>query len=147
MGIGPVEYGVVAFPGNKFKGEIAPALSELVESGTIRIIDLAFVLKDAQGNVAGMELEDAGSEVGQAFEYLTMERGGLISDDDIAAIANALDPESSAMILVWEDLWATKFSEAVRGAGGIVVDLQRVPHDIVQAAIDFDESGATSVNA
>jgi hypothetical protein len=142
MGIGPVEYGVVAFPGNKFKGEIAPALGELVESGTIRIIDLAFVLKDAEGNVAGMELEDAGSEVLQAFEYLTIERGGLISDNDIAEIAVALDPESSAMILVWEDLWATKFSEAVRGAGGIVVDLQRVPYEIVQAAIDFDESGA-----
>jgi uncharacterized membrane protein len=147
MGIGPVEYGVVAFPGNKFKGEIAPALSELIESGTIRIIDLAFVLKDAEGNVAGMELEDAGSEVFQAFEYLTIERGGLISDDDIAEIATALDPGSSAMIMVWEDLWATKFAEAVRGAGGIVVDMQRVPAEIVQAAIDFDESGAVSAQA
>jgi Family of unknown function (DUF6325) len=147
MGIGPVEFGVVAFPGNKFKGEIAPALSELVESGTIRIIDLAFVLKDAEGNVAGMELEDAGSEVFQAFEYLAKERGGLISDDDIAQIANTLDPETSAMILVWEDVWATKFSEAVRGAGGVVVDMQRVPYEIVQAALDFDESGALPAQA
>jgi hypothetical protein len=86
MAIGPVEYMVVGFPGNKFKGEIAPALQELVESGTIRIIDLAIVVKDGDGNVAGMELEDAGGEVFQAFQALTAERGGLINDDDLMDI-------------------------------------------------------------
>jgi uncharacterized membrane protein len=137
MGIGPVEYGVVAFPGNQFKGEIAPALRELVESRTIRIIDLAFVLKDEDGNVAGIELEDAGSEVLRAFEAITYQRDGLISDDDLHKIGDALDPNSSALVMVWEDLWATKLAEAVRNAGGIVVDIQRVPYEIVQEAIDF----------
>jgi uncharacterized membrane protein len=137
MGIGPVEYGVVAFPGNKFKGEIAPALEELVKSGTIRIIDLAFVLKDEDGNVAGVEVEDAGSEVLRAFEAITYQRDGLISDDDLAKIGAALDPNSSALVMVWEDLWATRLAEAVRNAGGIVVDIQRVPYEIVQEAIDF----------
>ena len=137
MGIGPVEYGVVAFPGNKFKGEIAPALKELVESKTIRIIDLAFVLKDSDGEVAGVELEDAGSEVFRAFETLTHSRDGLISDDDMKEIGAALDPNSSALVMVWEDLWATKFSDAVRNAGGVVVDLQRVPRDLVDAAIEY----------
>jgi len=137
MGIGPVEYGVVAFPGNKFKGEIAPALADLVESGTIRIIDLAFVIKDSDGNVAAVEIEDAGSEVLRAFEAITYQRDGLISENDIAEIAAALDPNSSALIMVWEDLWATKFSDAVRNAGGIVVALERVPRDVVEAAIDF----------
>jgi uncharacterized membrane protein len=137
MSIGPVEYGVVAFPGNKFKGEIAPALKELVESKTIRIIDLAFVLKDSNGEVAGVELEDAGSEVFRAFEALTHSRDGLISDDDMKEIGAALDPNSSALVMVWEDLWATKFSDAVRNAGGVVVDLQRVPRDIVEAAIEY----------
>jgi uncharacterized membrane protein len=137
MGIGPVEYGVVAFPGNQFKGEIAPALRELVESRTIRIIDLAFVLKDEDGNVVGVELEDAGSEVGRAFEAITYQRDGLISDDDLHKIGDALDPNSSALVMVWEDLWATKLAEAVRNAGGIVVDIQRVPYEIVQEAIDF----------
>jgi len=137
MGIGPVEYGVVAFPGNKFKGEIAPALGDLVESGTIRIIDLAFVIKDSDGNVAAVEIEDAGSEVLRAFEAITYQRDGLISENDIAEIAAALDPNSSALIMVWEDLWATKFSDAVRNAGGIVVALERVPRDVVEAAIDF----------
>jgi uncharacterized membrane protein len=137
MGIGPVEYGVVAFPGNKFKGEIAPALEELVKSGTIRIIDLAFVLKDRDGKVAGFELEDAGSEVLRAFEAITHQRDGLISDNDMAEIGAALDPDSSALVMVWEDLWATKFSDAVRNAGGVVVDIQRVPRDLVEAAIEY----------
>ena len=137
MGIGPVEYMVVAVPGNQFKGEIAPALGDLVESGTIRVIDLAFIMKDADGNIVGAELEDAGSEVFKAFQALTIERGGLISNEDIAQIGDALDPESSAAILVWEDLWAARFADAVRNAGGVLVDIQRVPHEIVQAAIDF----------
>jgi hypothetical protein len=137
MGIGPVEYMVVAFPGNRFKGEIVPALDELVDNGTIRVLDLAFVMKDAEGNVVGAELEDVGSEVVQAFEALTYERGGLINDDDMQAIGDALDPESSAAILVWEDLWAARFADAVRNAGGVLVDIQRVPHEIVQAAIDY----------
>ena len=137
MGIGPVEYGVVAFPGNQFKGEIAPALGELVESGTIRIIDLAFVIKDNDGNVAAAEIEDAGSEVLRAFEAITYQRDGLISENDIAEIAAALDPNSSALIMVWEDLWATKLSDAVRNAGGIVVALERVPRDVVEEAIAF----------
>lgn len=137
MAIGPVEYGVVAFPGNQFKGEIAPALKELVESKTIRIIDLAFVIKDKDGDVSGIELEDAGSEVLRAFEAVTHDRDGLISDKDMMEIGAALDQNSSALIMVWEDVWATKFSEAVRNAGGVVVDIQRVPREVVEAAIDY----------
>ncbi len=137
MGIGPVEYMVVAFPGNQFKGEIAPALGDLVDNGTIRVLDLAFIMKDAEGNVVGAELEDAGSEVINAFEALTFERGGLISDNDIIEIGEALEPESSAAILVWEDLWAARFADAVRNAGGVLVDIQRIPNEIVQAAIDY----------
>jgi len=137
MGIGPVEYGVIAFPGNRFKGEIAPALGDLVKSGTIRILDLAFVLKDTEGQVVGVELEDVGSEVMRAFEAIKYERGGLISDNDMAEIGTALDSNSSALVLVWEDVWATRFADACRNAGGLVVDMQRVPHDLVQAAIDF----------
>jgi uncharacterized membrane protein len=140
MGIGPVEYGVIAFPGNKFKGEIAPALQDLVKSGTIRVLDLAFVLKDKDGNVTGFELEDAGSEVMKAFEALSHARDGLINDNDLKEIGAALDPNSSAAVLVWEDVWATKFVEAVRGAGGVVVDMQRVPYELVQAAIDFNKA-------
>jgi hypothetical protein len=142
VGIGPVEYMVVAFPGNKFNGEVAPALRDLIDSGTIRVLDLAFVMKDADGSVVGAELEDAGSEVMQAFNALEIERGGLLNDDDLVEIGDALDPNSSAAVLVWEDLWAKRFADAVADSGGVLVDIQRIPRDIVQAAIDFsaDES-------
>ena len=138
MGIGPVEYLVVAFPGNKFIGEVAPALRDLIDSNTIRVLDLAFVMKDVDGNVVGAELEDAGSEVMQAFNALAIERGGLLNDDDLVDIGEALDANSSAAILVWEDLWAKRFADAVADSGGVLVDIQRIPRDVVQAAIDFN---------
>ena len=138
MGIGPVEYLVVAFPGNKFNGEVAPALRDLIDSNTIRVLDLAFVMKDVDGNVVGAELEDAGSDVMQAFNALTIERGGLLNDGDLVDIGEALDANSSAAILVWEDLWAKRFADAVADSGGVLVDIQRIPRDVVQAAIDFN---------
>ena len=144
MGIGPVEYLVVAFPGNQFNGEIAPALRDLIDSGTIRVLDLAFVLKDADGSVVGAELEDAGSEVMQAFDSLAIERGGLLNDDDLKDIGDALDPNSSAAILVWEDLWAQRFADAIADSGGVLVDIQRIPRDVVQAAIDFNTDAVSA---
>ncbi len=144
MGIGPVEYLVVAFPGNQFNGEIAPALRDLIDSGTIRVLDLAFVLKDADGSVVGAELEDAGSEVMQAFDSLAIERGGLLNDDDLKDIGEALDPNSSAAILVWEDLWAQRFADAIADSGGVLVDIQRIPRDVVQAAIDFNTDAVSA---
>jgi Family of unknown function (DUF6325) len=142
MGIGPVEYMVVAFPGNKFNGDVAPALKELVDNGTIRVIDLAFVHKDENGDVAALELEDAGSEVFAAFQAVTHERGGLVNVDDLMDIGEALDSNSSAAILVWEDLWAARFKAAVVDSGGVLVDIQRVPYEIVDAAIAYNETAA-----
>jgi hypothetical protein len=147
MGIGPVQYMVVAFPGNKFKGEIAPELEALVESGTIRIIDLAFVIKDADGSMTGIELEDAGSDVFQAFEALTAERGGFVSEEDLQAVAGALEPNSSAAILVWEDVWATRFVQAIARADGQLVDIQRVPRELVEEAVAWAEENKATASA
>jgi uncharacterized membrane protein len=133
---------IVAFPGNKFSGKIAPALTDLVKSGTIRIIDLAFVMKDADGNVAAMELSEMDSEIGQAFQSLEAEIGGLINGDDLDATGEELEPNSSAALLVWEDLWATKLADAIRQADGELYDLERVPRDVVLAAIDYAKSNA-----
>ncbi len=144
MGIGPVQYMVVSFPGNQFKGEIAPALEDLVRSGTIRIIDLAFIVKDADGSMAGMELEDVGSEVFQAFESLTAERGGFVSEEDLQAVAGVLAPNSSAAILVWEDVWATRFADALANAGGELLDIQRVPRELVEEAVAWAEENAAT---
>lgn len=133
--IGPVEYMAVSFPGNKFTGEIVPALKELVDSGTVRIIDLAFVVKDAEGNVAGMEVEELDSDAGKAFAALQAEIGDLVNADDLQAVGEVLEPNSSAAVLVWEDVWAAKLAKAIRDAGGVLLDLERVPHEVVQAAL------------
>jgi Family of unknown function (DUF6325) len=141
MGIGPVDYMIVAFPGNQFKGEIIPALKELTDSNTIRIIDLAFVIKDADGNAEALEVSDIDSEFGSAMSsILGNERGGLLNADDLAGAAEELEPNSSAALLVWENVWATKFKDALVNAGGELWDFERVPADVVQAAIDFAES-------
>lgn len=137
MDIGPVEYMIVAFPGNRFTGEIAPALAELVESNTVRIIDLAFVTKDAEGNVAALELGDLESDVFKAFDALSPEVMGLLNQEDLDAAAGELEPNSSAALVVWEDVWAARLAAAIRNADGVVLDLERVPHEVVTAAIDF----------
>jgi hypothetical protein len=140
MSIGPVEYLIVAFPGNQFKGEIIPALADLVEAGTIRIIDLAFVMKDADGAVVTAELGDLDSEVFKAFDALSPETMGLLNEEDLAAAGEELDANSSAALLVWEDTWATTLRDAIVNAGGEVLDLERVPYEVVNAAVEFAES-------
>jgi hypothetical protein len=132
--IGPVDYMIVAFPGNQFKGEIVPALADLVESGTIRIIDLAFVGKSAAGEVVAFELLDLAPDVKKAFEDMGVEVNGLLNEDDLMSTGEKLDPDSSAALLVWENLWARNVAEGIRNAGGILVDYQRIPHEVVQAA-------------
>lgn len=135
--IGPVEYMIVAFPGNKFRGEIAPALADLVESNTIRIIDLAFVGKDGDGNVVAFELSDLDPDVQEGFESLGGASGGLLNDDDLMAAAEELDPNSSAALLVWEDVWAARLAQAIRDADGVLLDIERIPHAVVQEALDW----------
>src|SRR5688572_13637265 len=140
--IGPVEYMIVAFPGNEFKGETAPALQDLVESETIRIIDLAFVTKDADGEIAGFELSDLDPEVQSALEKAGAEASGLFNDDDLIAAAEELEPNSSAALLVWEDLWAARLADSLRNAGGELYDLGRVPHEVVVAAREWAHANA-----
>lgn len=140
--IGPVEYMVVSFPGNKFRGEIAPALADLVDSQTIRIIDLAFVAKDENGDVGAFEVSDLDPDVQQALTDMGAEETGLFSDDDLMAAADELEPGSSAALLVWEDLWATRLTTAIRDAGGELLDLGRIPHEVVVAAREWATANA-----
>jgi hypothetical protein len=135
--IGPVDYAIVAFPGNKFRGEIAPALADLVESNTIRLIDVAFVGKNADGDVISLELTELDPEVQDSLDRLGIEVQGLLNEDDIADVADALEPESSAALLVWENVWARTVTKAMRDAGGELVAFERVPHDVVQAAREW----------
>jgi Family of unknown function (DUF6325) len=135
--IGPVEYLVVAFPGNRFRGEIAPALARLVDAGTIRIIDIAFVGKDEDGEVMAFELTDLDPDVREGLERLGVEVQGLFNEDDLVAAAEELEPNSSAALLVWEDVWAREVAEAMRDAGGELLDFGRLPHQVVQAAREY----------
>ena len=135
--IGPVDYAVIAFPGNRFKGEIAPAIGELVDAGTIRVIDIAFVGKDADGSSAAMELTELDPSVQAGLDRAGIEIGGLFNEDDLADIADSLEPNFSAAVLVWENVWARKVAQAMRNAGGELVTFERLPHDVVQAAREW----------
>jgi Family of unknown function (DUF6325) len=133
MAVGPVEYIIVGFPGNEFNGAIAPALAELVESGTIRIIDLVFIAKDGDGNAAAIEWED--HDALAPFGDIDGDVGGVISPEDIEHAAEGLEPNSSAALLVWEDLWATPLVEAMRGSGGVLIEGARIPHDLIEPVL------------
>ena len=137
MEIGPVDYMIVAFPGNEFRGEIGPALAELVDAGTIRIIDVAFVGKNADGDVVSFELTELDPDVQAGLEKAGIEVGGLFNEDDLADAGEALEPNSSAALLVWENVWAAKTAQAIRDAGGELVAFERLPHDVVQAAREW----------
>ena len=132
MALGPVEYIIVGFPGNQFNGEIAPELAKLVESGTIRILDLVFITKDADGNVEALDFEDHHDVA--LFHALDGDVGGFISDEDIEYAAADLEPNSSAALLIWEDVWATPFVQALRDSGGVLIEGSRIPHDLIEAA-------------
>jgi hypothetical protein len=132
--IGPVDYAIIAFPGNKFRGEIAPAIGDLVDDGTIRIIDIAFVAKDSDGSTVAMELLDLDPDVQEGLAKLDIEVSGLFSDEDLIGAAEELEPNSSAALLIWENVWARKVAQAMRDAGGVLVAFERIPHDLVQEA-------------
>jgi hypothetical protein len=132
MDIGPVEYLIISFPGNRFKGEIAPAIADLVERGTIRILDLAFVSKDADGTMLALEYDELDDAAG--FVDIDGDAGGLLNEEDLELAAEALAPNSSALLIVWEDLWAAELAAALRSAGGVFLSGERIPHEIVELA-------------
>jgi hypothetical protein len=134
--IGPVDYMIVAFPGNEFRGEIAPALADLVEAGTIRIIDLAFVGKDADGEIVAFEVSDLDPDVCEGLEKIGIEVSGLFNEDDLMSAGEELEPNTSAALLVWENVWARDVAQKMRDAGGVLLDFERLPHEVVQAARD-----------
>jgi Family of unknown function (DUF6325) len=134
MAIGPVEYLILGFPGNNFTGQIVPELAKLLDSGLVRIIDLTFITKDADGRVDVVEY-DAVEELAE-FAGLDAEVGGILTDDDIAHAAQSLEPNTSAALLIWEDTWAIPFAEAVRNANGVILEGARVPREIIEEVMD-----------
>ncbi|HEX5608830.1 MAG TPA: DUF6325 family protein [Solirubrobacterales bacterium] len=137
--MGPIDYVLVEWPGRQPNGEAIPHLIDLVDRGLIRIIDLAFIAKDEDGNIGGLELADLGGEVTElaVFEGAA---SGLLSDDDIGEAGGALEPGTSAALLVYENLWAAPFAAAVRRSGGQLVASGRIPVEDVLAALDAAEA-------
>ncbi|MFI0942866.1 DUF6325 family protein [Streptomyces sp. NPDC021020] len=139
--VGPVDVAVIAFPGNQFNGDIAPALRDLQDKGTVRVLDLTFVRKDPGGTATVVELADSG--LADAFEKVTGQDFDLLSEEDLAVVAEGMPPSSSALVVVWENVWAARLAAAVRGSKGQVASLQRVPHETVAAAVEaLDQENA-----
>ena len=136
--LGPVDWIVVEFPGSRFRGEIAPLLNDLVERDLVRVLDLLVLKKDSDGTLEAFELSDlADDELGGLRAHET-EVVHLLSEDDVTNLAAAIEPGSSAAVLVWENKWAAPFGMAVRRAGGQLVASGRIPTQALLAAIEAD---------
>jgi len=137
--MGPIDYVLIEWPGRQPTGEAAPILVDLVERGIVRILDFAFITKSEDGSVAGVEI----SELADQVEELRVFEGassGMLTDDDTAEAAQALEPGTSAALIVFENRWAGPFAAAVRRSGGQLVANGRIPVQAVLAALDAAEA-------
>lgn len=141
MGHGPVDLVVVRFPDNNFTGEITRELKALVDTGTVRVLDLMFVTKDAEGNFSVVELTDLDDAVAAAFDEFVGDIEAFFSEEDVQAIADGMAPNSSAGLILYENTWATAFAQAVRNANGEVLLAERVPRAVIEA---LEETAAAS---
>jgi hypothetical protein len=141
--LGPVDYVVVEFPAgaSNFTGEMIDELLALVDSGTIRIIDILILTKDEDGSIDAMELSDLG-ELGPLQE-VEAELAELLAEEDVIHLAAAMEPGSVAGVLIWENLWAAPFASAARRSGGQLIANGRIPIQAIIASIQADEALAT----
>ncbi len=132
--MGPVDYLMVRFPGNKFTGKIAPELIDLEKRGIIRIIDLVFLLKDAKGNLMIIEMKDLGGEAGAAYKELARHTGEWFSEGDIEVISASLPDNTSAALMLFENHWAIRLKEALLNADAELIDMGRIPPEKIALA-------------
>ena len=133
MSLGPIEMLVVKFPGNQFTGEIAPALVELVEGGIIRVIDILFVVKEEDGKVTVVEINDLDDDDFRRFDPVVADVTGLLSIEDAEWLSQTFEPNSSAAIMLFENTWATKFRDALLHAKGELILNERIPRTVIDA--------------
>jgi hypothetical protein len=141
--LGPVDYIVVEFPAgaSNFTGEMAAELIALVDAGTIRVIDVLILTKNEDGTVDAMELSDV-EELGP-LRQIEAQLASLLAEEDVAHLAAAMDPGSTAGVLIWENLWAAPFASAARRSGGQLIATGRIPIQAIIASIEADEASAT----
>ncbi|WP_258395252.1 MULTISPECIES: DUF6325 family protein [unclassified Streptomyces] len=131
--VGPVDVAVITFEGNRFNGDVAPALRQLQQDGAVRILDLSFIRKAEDGSVAIVELGDA--EVAQEFDQVTDVQFDLLSDEDLRSVATSLPAASSALVVAWENSWAARLAAAIDASNGELVALEHIPRDVVMRAV------------
>ncbi len=129
---GPVDYLVLELPTDRQDGAIAAAMLDLVDSGLVTILDLMIVQKDSDGVVSGIELDALDGEL----RVFAGARSGMMGDDEVADAGGALEPGTTAAVLLYENTWARPFVAAARGAGAEVIASARIPADVVNAALD-----------
>jgi hypothetical protein len=135
MAFGPVDVVIIGFPGNKFTGRIAPALMDLVQSGTIRVLDLLFVMKDADGTTTTLDIADLDPDAGPAYMNVQVSAAGALGPEDAEEVADDLEPNSSALLIAFENAWAAQFVDACQAADAVLIDMIRIPAAVVQAAL------------
>ena len=134
MAVGPGEVVIIGFPGNKFSGQIAPAIVDLVNSGTIRVVDLLFVMKDESGTITTIEAGDLGEGL-EGFLSIDVMQAGALNEEDADEVADDLPLNSAALLIAFENTWAANFVQAVAAADGFVIDQIRIPVDVVNALV------------
>jgi hypothetical protein len=135
MAVGPVDVYIIGFPGNKFTGRIAPAIMELVENGTIRVLDLLFVMKDDAGVVTSLRASDIDAE-GADFLSIDIVQPGALGPEDAEEVSDDLPANSSALLIAFENVWVAKVVDALQAADAVLIDSIRIPADVVAAAVD-----------
>jgi len=143
--MGPVDYMVVEFPGGRMSGEGLPLLVDLVDRGIVRILDLVFIRKLPDGSFVRMELTDRGSVDSEALNVFEGASSGIVGDDDLRAVANVVEPGSTAGMIVFENRWAAPLATSLRRGGAMLVANGRIPVQSIVAALDAAEA-ASPVN-
>jgi hypothetical protein len=138
--LGPIDWIVIEFPGSRFNGQIAPALADLVDRDLVRVLDLVILKKEDDGSIEAFELSDLDDGEAGSLQTYEGELAMLLSEDDVTAVAEALEPGSTAGLLVWENTWAAPFGAAVRKSGGQLVAGGRIPTQAILAALADDET-------
>ncbi len=140
MNLGPIEMLMIRFPGTELNGDIVPALQELVEQGTVRLVDLLFITKNDAGDVRIFELDELAPDLAGRFQPLASDITTLLNEEDAHEMASSLEHNSSAGILLFENPWATRFAQAVRAAHGEVLLNERIPHQVVTEILAADNA-------
>jgi len=136
MTYGPIDFLALEFKGNQFKGEILPALLELVNNGTVNLIDLVIVMKDESGDVTLREVQQTDAATVKLFDPLKAEVTGMVKKEDLDRVAEKLENNTTAAVMLFENRWAVKFKEAVLNANGRLVMFERIPHEVVEEALE-----------